>query len=59
MCVPHGSINSKAALIREMAWRQTGDNPLPESTLTQVTEAYNIDTKLGGIKAISPKQYSL
>ena len=33
--VPRGSINNKPALIQVMAWRRTGDKPLPEEMLTQ------------------------
>ena len=32
--VPKGPIDNIPALIQIMAWRQRGDNPLPESMLT-------------------------
>ena len=38
--VPVGSIDDKTALVQVMAWRHTGDKPLPEAMLTQFTEAY-------------------
>ena len=38
--VPKGPIDNKAALVQVMAWRSTGDKPLPESMLTQFTDAY-------------------
>ena len=38
--VPKGSINNKPALVQVMAWRRTGDKPLPEAMLTQFTDAY-------------------
>ena len=37
--VPMGPID-KSALVQAMAWRRTGDNPLPEPMLTQLTDAY-------------------
>ena len=33
-------IDNKSALVQIMAWRRTGDKPLPELMLTQFTEAY-------------------
>ena len=33
-------IDDKAALVQAIAWRQTGDNPLPEPMLTQFTNIY-------------------
>ena len=33
-------IDNKAALVQEMAWRQTGKKPLPEPMPTQFTAAY-------------------
>ena len=33
-------IDNKPALVQVMAWRQTGDKPLPELMLTQFTDAY-------------------
>ena len=38
--VPTGPIDSKPALVPVMAWRRTGDKPLPEPMLTQLTDAY-------------------
>ena len=38
--VPKGSIDDKSALVRVMAWRRTGDKPLPEAMMTQFTDAY-------------------
>ena len=37
---PNGPINNKSALVQVMACRQTGDKPLPEQMLTQLTDAY-------------------
>ena len=33
-------IDNKPALVQVMAWRRTGDKPLPEPILTQITDAY-------------------
>ena len=33
-------IDNKSALVQVMAWRWTGDKPLPEPMLTQFTDAY-------------------
>ena len=33
--VPKSPIDNKPALIQVMAWRRTGDKPLPESMITQ------------------------
>ena len=38
--VPKGPIDNKPALVQVMAWRRTGDRPLPEPMLTQFTDAY-------------------
>ena len=38
--VPKGPIDNKPALVQVMAWRLTGDKPLPEPMLTQFTDAY-------------------
>ena len=38
--VPRGLIDNKAALVWVKPWRQTGDKPLPESMLIQLTDAY-------------------
>ena len=33
-------IDNKPAMVQVMAWRRTGDKPLPELTLAQFTDAY-------------------
>ena len=33
-------IDNKPALVHIMAWRRTGDKPLPEPMMTQFTDAY-------------------
>ena len=33
-------IDMTPALVPAMAWRRTGDKPLPEPTLTQLNDAY-------------------
>ena len=38
--VPKSPTDNKAALVQVMAWRWTGDKPLPETVLTQFTDAY-------------------
>ena len=38
--VPRSPIDNKSALVRVMAWRGTGDKPLPEPMMTQFTDAY-------------------
>ena len=38
--VPRGLIDNNSALVQVMAWRRTGDKPLPEPILTQFTDAY-------------------
>ena len=38
--VSEGPIDNKAALVQVMAWRQTGNKPLPEPMLAQFTDAY-------------------
>ena len=37
---PKGSIDNKWALVQVMAWRQTGDKPLPEPMLTHFADTY-------------------
>ena len=37
--VPKGSIDNKLALVQVMALRRTGDKLLPETMLTQFTDA--------------------
>ena len=38
--IPNGPINYKSALVQVVAWRPTGEKPLPESMLTKFTDAY-------------------
>ena len=38
--VPRVLIDNKVALVQVMAWRRTGDRPLPEPMLIQFTDAY-------------------
>ena len=38
--VSRGPVDNKPALVQVMAWRRTGDKPLPEPMLTQFTNAY-------------------
>ena len=38
--VPKGPIDNKSALVQVVAWHRTGEKPLPESMLTQFTDAY-------------------
>ena len=38
--IPRSPIDNKPALAQVMAWRWTGDKPLPEPMLTQFTDAY-------------------
>ena len=38
--VPNGPIDNKSALVQVMAWRRTGDKPLPEPMMTQFIDAY-------------------
>ena len=38
--VPKGSVDNKPALFQVMAWRRTGDKPLPEPMLTQFIDTY-------------------
>ena len=38
--VPRSPVDNKPALIHIMAWRRTGDKPLHEPMMTQLTEAY-------------------
>ena len=38
--VPRSPIDNKPALVQGMAWRRTGDKPLPEPMPTQFTDAY-------------------
>ena len=38
--ISKGPIDYKSALAQVMAWHRTGEKPLPESMLTQFTDAY-------------------
>ena len=38
--VPKGPINNIPALVQIMAWRRSGDKPLPEPTDAYSTDAY-------------------
>ena len=38
--VPMSPIDNKPALVQVMAWRRTGDKPLPEPMITQFINAY-------------------
>ena len=38
--VPKGPIDYKSALVQVMVWHRTSKKPLPESMLTQFTDAY-------------------
>ena len=38
--VPRSTINSNPALVQVMAWRRTGDRPLPEQVMIQFTDTY-------------------
>ena len=38
--IPKGPIDYKSALVQVVAWHRTGEKPLPESKLTQFTDAY-------------------
>ena len=38
--VSKGPIDNKPAFVQVMAWRRTGDKPLPEPMLTQFIDAY-------------------
>ena len=38
--VHKGRIDNKTSLVQVMAWRRTGDKPLPEPMLIQSTDAY-------------------
>ena len=37
---PRTTIDNKPALVQVMAWRRTGDKPLPEPMLTYFTDVY-------------------
>ena len=38
--IPKGPIDYKSALVQVVAWHRTGEKPVPESMLTQFTDAY-------------------
>ena len=38
--VPRSPIDNKASFVQVMAWRRTGDKPLPEPMMTQFTDTY-------------------
>ena len=38
--IPMSAIDNKAALFQVMAWCRTDDKPLPESIVTEFTDAY-------------------
>ena len=38
--LPKSPIDNKPALVRVMAWRRTGDKPLPELMMTRFTDLY-------------------
>ena len=38
--VPRSAINNKPAMVQVMAWRRTGEKPLPGPMLTQFADAY-------------------
>ena len=38
--VSDGPINNKSALVQVVAWRRTGDKPLPEAMMAQFTDLY-------------------
>ena len=38
--IPRSPIDNKPALVQVMAWRRTGDKPLPGPTMTQFIDAY-------------------
>ena len=38
--ITQGPIDYKSALVQVKAWHRTGEKPLPESMLTQFTDAY-------------------
>ena len=38
--VPRSPIDNKSSLVQVMAWRRTGDKPLPEPMMTQFNDAY-------------------
>ena len=39
--VPKGPFDNKSVLEQVMAWRRTGNKPLPEPVLTQLTDIYS------------------
>ena len=39
-CVAEGPIDNRTSLVHVMAWHRIGDKPLPESMMTQLSDAY-------------------
>ena len=39
-CIPRYLIDNKPAFVQVMTWRLTGDKPLPEPMLIQLTDSY-------------------
>ena len=39
-CVSRRPFDNKSLLVQVMAWRRTGDKPLPEPMMTQLIDAY-------------------
>ena len=39
---PKGPVDSMSPLVQIMAWHWTGDKPLPEPVMSQVTYAYTV-----------------
>ena len=38
--LPRSPVDNKPLFVQVLAWRRTGDKPLPQSMLTQLTDAY-------------------
>ena len=54
--VADGPIDNKPSLVRVMAWHLTDDMPLPESMLTQFTDAHMRQYPRGGSRLYSAIQ---
>ena len=52
--VPRSPIDDEPALVQVIAWRRTGDKPLPEPMLTQFTDAYMRHS--GEVRSLWPAQ---
>ena len=50
--VSKGLFDNKSALVQVIAWRQTGDKPLPYPMMTQLNDAYMRHPALLGEKQI-------